>query len=184
MAAYNGFGAATPDTKYGDTSLSQSASYATAQKFTAPSSGTLDLTEIGVYGHGNGSTVAVKMAVYTHDAANDCPESQVSNSEATISLTGSDYVKVKADYGATKPQITGGGTYWIAAISDGAPYYSAFAAAGELEVGSVTYPTWPTATAWETHAHYDYDLSFYAVYQAASGVGQAPRSTSYFTMNW
>ncbi len=76
-------------------------------------------------------------------------------------------MKSSASYG-TKPQVTGGDTYWIAFIPEAAVNISAFATSGELERAE-TYPTWPTGTGWETHAHYNYDLSFYAVYQAAPG---------------
>ena len=167
MAAYNGFGTITPDTKYGATGLGQSANYATAQKFTCGGSGTQEVSEIGMYAHGNDGTPSVLMAVFTHDAANDCPETIVANSEIAVSPTGHDYVKVSASY-STKPQVTGGSTYWLAMIVNGETYVAAEAAAGELEL-SASYPTWPTGTGWETHSHYNYDLSFYAVYAAVGG---------------
>jgi hypothetical protein len=169
MAAANGFVAASPDAAYGDAGLTQTANIATAQKYVAGGSGVQELTELGLYGHGAGGTVAAKISVYTHDAANDCPNAMVTNSELTLSLTGTEYVKVSASYGVTKPTVTGGDTYWLCVMSEATIAFLAFATSGELEVGSVTYPTWPTGDAWHTHSHYTYDLSLYAVYTAYGG---------------
>lgn len=167
MAAYNGFGTVAPDAKYGATGIGQSANYAMAQKYVLGGSGTQELTEIGFYGHGNGSAPSVIMGVFTHDAANDCPEALVADSQIAIAPSGSSYVLTTATY-STKPQLTSGDTYWMALLANGEVYVSGESTSGELE-RTATYDTWPTSTAWHTHSHFNYDLSFYAVYQASSG---------------
>jgi hypothetical protein len=172
MAAGQGFLTSAPDAVYGDTAMGQAANFATAQKFIMPSAGTLELIEIGAYLSTFTAPSSCLIAVFTHDAVNDCPESLVANSAGTLTLSGS-AVKQAHTYSGTNPQVTGGDTYWIALLSDEGFVISAFATAGELE-RAATAPTWPTAAEWETHSHFAYDLSLYAVYTAVGGASAIP----------
>ena len=181
MGAANGFAATTPDTRYGDSDYGNTTAYVDVARYQAPSSGALEVSEIGCYM--TGATLTAKIAIFDDDAANGCPGAMVANSEGTLTVDSLTNVKASHTYSGTKPQVTGGSYYWIGVISDSTRTTSVFATGGtSLERGSVSYPTWPSGDDWHTHTDLTKDYSFYAVYAAAAA--QAPRSTSYFTMNW
>lgn len=166
MAAGNGFLSTSPDARYGDTE-SGFASQCFAQKFTTPDLGNLDINEIGVYGYQSGG--AIHLAIFTHDAANDCPETIVANSDSGQLTLGASMAKVSYSYG-TKPQLSGNTIYWIVCVvnSTGAGI-SRFDAGASPVYMDVTYPNFPSGDTW--HGHYDFsrDLSLYAVYETQGG---------------
>jgi len=170
MAAGNGFLTESPDTRYGDANGSFIATEMWAHKFVAPSSGTLEISEIGLYTVQYTSGVYLHLAIFEHDAANNCPDTIVENSDSGAILMPQDtFQKCYAVYG-TKPTITGGNTYWIGCCQNSANYYSRFqTGTGPLYVSGATYPTWPTPTAWETHGDLTRDPSLYAVYAEVGG---------------
>lgn len=187
MAAANGFVATEPDTQYGDAALAFVTNWARAQKFVAGGSGTQEISKVGFWGYCPSGSASVRMAIYTHDAANDCPEAMVSNSE-TSSITVADVLETQyAHTYSTKPQVTGGTTYWLALFASGDTCYATeFATGGDTSFAytSLTFPTWPTGTQWEASDDQDYDLSFYAVYSAFVSGQFARPSSDVADGNW
>lgn len=168
MAAVNGFTATAPDARYGDAQGTGSNGICIAQKFTAPGTGTLTITEIGAYVYD--SDGVFKMAILEDDAAHNCPSStQVANSETAQQQPGlSSMGKHAVPYSGTKPTLTGGTVYWLAIyVGSGGQYISRFATGGTSGYVSATYATWPTDTSWHSINATDYDYSLYAVYATA-----------------
>ncbi len=171
MAAANGFVLVSPDARYGDVEGSFPVDYSFAAKFTAPGSGALNITEIGIYCYAS-ITGNQHLAIFTHDAGNDCPESIVANSDTGEFASVNSMAKLSHSYG-TEPVLTGGSIYWLVFIGDHANAHpSRFASGGDaVFVTGRTYPTWPTGTQWESHSDQTVDYSFYAVYEAgAAGI--------------
>lgn len=74
------------------------------------------LQSISVSLSGLGTTKHVRFAIYTHDPANDLPESIVTDAitvEGTISSNSGTYELVTLDIKSGTPQITAGTQYWI-----------------------------------------------------------------------
>lgn len=166
MAAANGFVLIRPDARYGDAYGSLSANGYSGNYFVAPGSGQLTITEIGCYGYIN-SENDVEFAIYTHDAVNGCPESQVANSLCQATLTTTPGI-FHHSYG-TKPVVTGGQGYWLCYgnIPGGTAYVSRFASGGTSAYLSGFGDTWPTSSdTWNTGTR---DSSMFAVYTAGGG---------------
>ena len=112
------------------------------------------------------------MAVFTHDAVNDCPEVFISNGEsAEIDVPeGSGAAAIISDTYSPQPTITGGTTYWVGVISKGGHFPSRFndGSGAAVFYQGVNY-SWPTATQWEAHIDQTHDYSFYVVYTEAGG---------------
>lgn len=178
MGAANGFVSTSPDSQYGAATNTLQKNYVLAQAFVMPNSGAQTIAEIGAYLAYVNYTMYVHFALFTDDSANSCPDSIVANSDTgAISVDSTSLGKISYSY-STKPSLTGGATYWItmgvgdqggagqvkwSEINDGTK--------NGLYKSSVTYPNWPaTADAWHTHTNYADDLSFYAVYDSASGL--------------
>ena len=164
-AAANGFVTTRPDARYGDDSYNFSADTVIASKFTAPSSGTLTITEIGGFYDGTTGSV-IHMAIFTDDGT--YPESIVTNSDSGEIDTSSSVLTsaTYATYG-TQPTVTGGQNYWIAAIFGTAPtQFSRFASGGSsaYRAAGISYPTWPTPAEWEGASTGASDYSGYVVY--------------------
>ncbi len=171
MGAANGFVTVSPDTIYGDTTI-WATNLSEPQKFTAPGSGTIEVSEIGIWGqnYDQFSPLTFKLAIYTHDASNDCPETIVANSDTgNLSLSGPSMQKKSYTYG-TKPQLTGGTTYWLcmASVNSANWYYSDFATGGSTIERSFD-GGWPPDASWHSHTDRAYDTSIYAVYTAGGG---------------
>jgi hypothetical protein len=180
MGAANGFVTVSPDARYGASAGTVSATETSACRFALGSTGTKQITEIGLYIQAVSGTVACKIAIFENDAANTCPGAMIANSEATLSASSGAYTKTYATYG-TKPQVTGGVTYWIALIQEGSVAYSRIDTGGvnAYKSGLTTY-TWPAEAAWHTKTDYGRDWSYYAVYEdAASGVSLPILMNSY-----
>jgi hypothetical protein len=141
-----------------------------AQKYVAPSSGTLEISEIGAYEALYEDNA--RWAIFEHDAVNDCPGAMVANSDTgAVMLMNAGCAKGSYTYPGTKPQITGGTTYWLAQMQDAAcnPSYSA-TGGYSLYAYSQTYGTWPTDTGWHTHTDLTpIEVSIYVVYTAGGG---------------
>lgn len=177
MAAATGFLTATPDSSHGDTDTSRAANYAWAQKFTAGGSGNIELLEIGGYFADIGTSANCALAVFTHDAVNNCPETLVANSQSSITTTGGSLIKLYATYG-TRPQLTGGNTYWLVSLFNLGGWQRAYATGGTSVYRTATHPTMPTGAEWESHTDNARDASIYVVYQAAAATAQYGRPSS------
>ena len=169
MAAANGFITVSPDTRYGDVEGNYPNTYVFAAKFTAPGSGSLNVSEIGLYCYA-AAGAAQHLAIFTDDAVNGCPDTIVADSDTGAFASSQAMAKLSFVY-STLPVIIGGGIYWLAFIGNfNNAYPSRFASGGTaVYVTGRTYPTWPTAAQWETHTDQTVNLSLYAVYAAAGG---------------
>jgi hypothetical protein len=175
MASGNGFLTESPDPRYGDSTVLVNVNNARGQKFTCPGSGTIEINEIGCWMDGGGSTV-VHFGIFTHDAINDCPESLVSNSDSgEIDGSGDDVIKINYSY-VTKPQLTGGETYWICLIVGGqGTYLDRFTTGGDsCYLSGLTYPNWPAGAEWEEANASTADSSLYAVYGESGSASESP----------
>lgn len=177
MASGNGFITYSPDSQYGSGNTSvflESGDGAAGQKFTVPGSGLMEISEIGVYGFGEGGTTNAKMRIFTNNAS-IYPDSAISNSETdAMSFLTNSYTPYKKSFTySTKPRVYGGTDYWLAILSDSTGAYavsvkysynaSAPVTSGyTIDKGSQTYPTWPSS--WSTHNDRTYNSSMYAVY--------------------
>lgn len=173
----NGFVSSSPGSRHGASLSTYKADYATAQRFTCPGSGTQEITEAGIWAWRWGSNRTLKIAIFTNDSGNTCPESMVTNSEISITVTSASPTMAKAysSYG-TKPTVTGGTVYWLGFLSDcdatnyfGLDYLNQPSGTITALYRTETYPTWPTASAWETHTDMTtVDMGIYVVYQQAA----------------
>ncbi len=167
MGTAYGFVTTTPDTRWGDTEGSLNADSALAAKYTAGGTGTIEVSEVGLYLAGSGSYIVV--GIFEHDAVNNCPGTLVTNAQTdALGPMEGTVGKWSHTYG-TKPRLTGGNTYWIALIGTGASGYQISRFADGLGTGifittGLTYPTFPTDTQWETHTDVTHRYAFYAVY--------------------
>ena len=171
MAAANGFVIESPDVRYGDTSENLTGGYLLAQKFTAPESGTLTITEIGLW-----ATIDIedniRLKMFEHDAANNCPEGEVTNSY-TDEIAGLGTIKKHYFTYSSKPTITGGAVYWMVGFADETIWYDKLD--DELDEAlykAATYPTFPSGDTWHSHSNHADDFGFYAVYEVAGGTDE------------
>ena len=168
MAAGNGFITYRPDARYGDTTQTCGASdRAIAQKFTAPGSGTLDIDEIGLYAAYGTKSHNAKMAIYTDDSGNGCPEAIVSNSETSAFAINQNTQTLFTNSYATKPQVTAGVDYWLAICADSGTnetIYDNIATGGTSVMYVQNYPVFPSASEWHSHTDLTKDFGFYAKY--------------------
>ncbi len=166
MAAGNGFQTSRPTATYGGDLGTGDNGYVFAQKFTCPSSGTKNFTEFGMWGGVASGTGISDMRIYTDDAVNNCPETQVTNSSSgNLSWTETTFtIKYTA---LSSCQGTGGVAYWLCHRLQDATLH----VAGYTTGGTGVYLTtgWPTDAGWHTHTDDTYDLSPYVVYSAAVG---------------
>jgi len=171
MGAANGFTTTSPDTRYGAGTENIAKDNALGQKFTAPGSGTLEISEMGAWLAYSSSSEYVKLAIFNYDSTNTCPSTIVSNSQTdAFFITAGTPAKYYHTYG-TKPTVTGGADYWLCFIAGTSNIVWSISATGTAvnEWRSATYDTWATDTEWHTHNHYANDSSMYAVYAAAAG---------------
>jgi hypothetical protein len=172
MGAANGFVTTRPDARYGDTNTSGSLR---AQKFVCGGVGSQEVTRIGGWMRAAGSVTPyhVRLAIFTHDAANDCPDTLVADSlsdELSLTYHVSTELEHSFEY-VTRPALTGGSTYWLAVIHDAAAnwYVSRFASGGSgVYLSTFTYPTFPSGDGWHAHTNSTSDVSLYAVYQGVA----------------
>jgi hypothetical protein len=176
MGAAQGFVTVRPDAQYGNTTQNLGNGYALVQKYTLEGTGAQELSEIGFYAAGPAASVTLKIAVFTHDSVNNCPESKVENSELEMTVPNEGTLLYYATYTGTKPQLDPG-TYWIGTLPNANLYVSAFVAAGTV-YKSATYPTWPDGLGWHSPGTDNKDLSYYAVHAAAAPTGQFARPSS------
>jgi len=164
MAAANGFTATTPDTRFGDTTATCTNGMVRVQKFTAPGSGTLEISEIGAYV--SDTDGVFKMAILLDDDDHSCPSAtMVANSETPEMEPGFASIAKAAHTYDTKPEVTGGTVYWLGLYTGpGAQDISLLASGGTSGYVSASYSTWPTDTAWHSINALSGDYSLYAVY--------------------
>ena len=170
--AANGFITLRPTERYGDAVGLLIANRCYANQFTVPGTGSIEISEIGLYCDGTSGSL-LRLAIFTNDAANSCPEEIVANSDSgQLDTSAATYdAPFYATY-STKPVVTGGSTYWIVAYGRGSnTAMSRFDSVGTyVQISSgLTYPTWPTGTQWESATSYTREYSFYAVLSGGSG---------------
>ena len=170
--AANGFVTTRPDARYGDAEGAIYMDRCYANQFTVPGTGSIEISEIGLYCDGQSGSF-LRLAIFTNDAANSCPEEIVANSDSgQLDTSAATYdAPFYATY-STKPVVTGGSTYWIVAYGEGSnTAMSRFDSGGTfVHISSgLTYPTWPTGTQWESANPLARDYSFYAVLSGGSG---------------
>jgi hypothetical protein len=175
MGAESGFTLTAPDARYGDIFASFSANHACAARYVAGTSGLLEVASVGFYCAGSGTSVV--LGIFTHDAAHNCPGTLVANSTTdAVGPMGGTIELWTHTYG-TKPQLTGGDTYWIGVIGSGSYQVSVFndiAGTAVYRTSGLTYPTLPTDAEWEAHVDQTDLYSFYAVYAAVGGASALP----------
>lgn len=151
-----GFVTTRPVSRFGDTYNGPYGSgYEFAFKFTCGGSGTFNATEIGIYvGQYDAYAPALQMAIFTHDAVNDCPDTIVANSQCST-IGGA----TPAWYYAalTGCQVTGGETYWICWLEGGGTDAEDLSClngsgAGLFKTGLTPY-TFSTGDDWHTHTN-------------------------------
>lgn len=184
MAAGQGFLTTNPDTRFGVSGMETGR--IVAQRFTCGGSGAQAISRIGVYGWGQTGGNLIQLALFTHDAVNDCPETIISNSQtSSVSNPDSAWGNAYFDY-STLPELTGGVDYWIVAFSDdnGQIYsYTSDGGSGQhTRTGGGTFPTMPDGDTWHSYtSRPTYSTSLYAVYSSAGG-SIAPLASYYARM--
>lgn len=171
MATGAGFITYSPDTRYGSgENYYLNADNTQSTRFTVPGSGTMEISEIGHWARlGSAGSVNMKLAIFTEDATNNCPESMVANSNSdALAVTSTSYAKKSHTYG-TKPQVTGGLNYFLGALMDSSVQgiyltYDGNSSVGQYKNSGVTYDTWPDGDTWHSHTDRTRDHGFYAVY--------------------
>lgn len=142
-----------------------------AARFTAPGSGNLEISEIGLWVGGTLGNMQAHLAIFTDDAVNACPDTIVADSDAgPVSWSSGSWnvpVKISASY-STKPVIQGGQTYWLAINGNGGTTYYILqensAGTAIKTAASNAYPTWYTGDAWHSHTDITTQVQLYAVY--------------------
>lgn len=172
----NGFLSASPTTRHGSGWWTLGgADIIYAQKHVCPGSGSIEISEIGTWqSRDDGVSAKTRFGIFGHDGSNDCPSTIISNSESAEIVpqigNGSTMYQDKHTY-STKPQLTGGVTYWLAEETDipsGYMNVSRIDTGGNSLWKSGTYPAWPTDIGWHTHTDAVSDSGLYAVYQAVA----------------
>lgn len=173
----NGFVASAPTDLHG--SLVQEGGAVWGQRFVAPGSGAIEITQIGIRCWGDG-TADVRFAIFTDDAANARPESMVAGSDSTeFADVPAASTHAYATY-STPPQLTGGTAYWLVATANYAGMiYDRGSTTGAVNVrGNATsvYPSWPSGDDWHAYpaGSATADCGIYAVYEDAEGGGRDP----------
>lgn len=142
-----------------------------ARKFTAPSSGTLEINEIGVYIGVRQSTGDFRFLIYDDGAGE--PGTEIANS--LTSEVNIDAVGWKTIVYGTKPQVTAGADYWLAIWGDNAGgafeiSVDLIASSGTQQQDAETYHSIndPGAASWSSYAH---AIQVAVEYQAAAAAG-------------
>lgn len=174
----HGFVTSRPGARDGNTGVGVfSNTYDVAGKFTAPGTGTLNVSELGAWVASYVEQAQhMRVGLFEDDGANTCPAGQVSNGDTgEFDVTGQGSSTYYQAYGSVSScTVTGGTAYWIAGMQDGnVNTYSSTAGGTGLYKSGCTYGTWPTDTAWHTHTDYNGDIDFWAVYAEAGGGGSA-----------
>lgn len=174
----NGFVTTSPAARHGSSDQQTGAGWLWAQKFACPS-GTQEISEIGLWCLDSG--FEFRLAIFTDDSGNACPDVMVSNSESATLTSELSMAKESHTYG-TKPELTGGVDYWLVAFFDdliNVDYESSSGIDGLTVTGYTAY-TWATGDDWHTHTDRPtFDIGIYAVYAAAGGGANAPTGTIY-----
>lgn len=166
----NGFKAAWATTDPSDVeSIGGQLGQLFGQLFVCGGSGTQEVSRLGVYFNDGSGPGTFRLCIYTDSAGS--PGSLVANSatsEITVNTGGAGW-HVPFDYG-TKPQVTGGSSYWLLAWGGtGADWRAGgeFESAGS-KIAATTYHATnnPSPGAW---AALDYHIAIQAVFAAAAG---------------
>jgi hypothetical protein len=174
MAAINGFNTTAPDARYGDTYGAPQIGEAFAQKFTLGGTGTQRMLSIGFYGARTTTNGNVRLAIFTHDAANDNPDAIVTDSDISKALTSGVDALHTLTYVAQVDLAPG--IYWIAICGDVELAVSRFASGGtSIYKTGLSYPTWPTASEWDSATDLTRDFSLFVAHEDAPVTSQFAR---------
>lgn len=152
------------------------AGWIVANKFTAPGSGILDISEIGVNGDDSGSGSApIRLGIYTDNS--DALGSLVANSDGgEIDVNASPQWWPKT---VSSCQVTAGSAYWLCIFaSDGDFDVEGYLASttGPQDwhrYTGLTYPNWPTNPT--VNLTKQWDMPIYAVYSQAGADAIIPK---------
>lgn len=175
--AANGFQASSPGARHGTVDASAAANRCRFQRFTAPGSGTITITEIGHWVSADAATTACfRLAIFTDDAVNNNPDVIVTNSETSEYCTTNTSIHKESHAYSPQPTLTGGTIYWLGEYQKDANMNIDRIATGgtAVRVTAATYPTWPTATQWDSGTDVTEDEGVYAVYVTTGGGGFIP----------
>ena len=163
----NGFLVASPGARHGASDQDLGVDWVWAQRFTCPGSGMQEISEIGLWSKDSGGEF--RLAIYTDDSGNDCPEDLVANSEsATLSADAA--ISKKSHTYSTKPELTGGVNYWLALFLDASNNIDYLDTSGHcVSLEYQTPYTWPEGDTWHGHDNRVLDVGIYAVYSGAGG---------------
>ncbi len=167
----NGFLTSSPGARHG-ASLASYSQACFAQKFVCGGSGAQVGVEIGLWAKKFSANSLVHLAIFDHDAVNNCPSTIVANSDSgELTINNTTVSKFLFTY-ITQPALTGGTTYWIAVIFGPTNItqldINTSGGVSLEKTTGVTYSTWPTDAEWETHTDRVYDSGLYVVYQVGS----------------
>lgn len=163
----NGFQTSRPSS-HGGEQMNATVNVAVGIEFTCPGSGTQEITELGHFGDTDTGDANFSIGIFTDDAANDCPESQVSNSDLDLVMPNAG----PSVYGALDPvaECTGGVDYWFCFVSDDSDLnLDRDSTGGNTEQGFVSGGAWPTPAEWEGFTSRTWDMGIWAIYQAQAG---------------
>ena len=123
-----------------------------AFKFVCGGTGTFNVTEMGIYVQQPDATPpALQMAIFTHDAVNDCPDIIVANSQ-TGTIGGAAAAWYHGHLASC--QVVGGVTYWICFLEGQEDEISCLDGTGAgLWKSGLTPYTFSTGDAWHTHTN-------------------------------
>lgn len=176
----NGFVTARPTARAGSDTAGwpiDNSGYVAAQKFVAPGSGTLTVSEIGLWMNNNGSGASARVCIFTHDSTNDCPEAMVTGSESATLTESTSTVTIHYSTLASC-SITGGSTYWLVGFNGGSVGFDQRTTTGTrfLGIRGATPYTWPTGATWHLYDDSDttIELGFYAVYSSGGSSTAVP----------
>lgn len=149
------------------TTYDASAGLVVAGEFTCGGSGTQEIVEIGAFGSTDTGDANMRMSLWPDDNTNDNPAAPIiSNSDSGIIVMSSTGTSTVCTYG-TKPQLTGGVDYWIAARSEDNDLNWRRNNAGGNGCNDFPSGTWPTDAEWDGASDRNWYVGFWAVYEAA-----------------
>jgi hypothetical protein len=142
---------------------------------TISASGTVTKITMSWLLNDSGSSNNVRVALYSHDAVNDMPESLLVASASTEITTYYDALK---DFTVADTSVTSGSYYWMAIYADDYDlkyYYDDGTGTGRAGAINSTYPTMLASpgNTWNDGPWTNFNMSIYATYTPSGGV--APR---------
>lgn len=172
----NGFLTSSPTSRHGDSLVNGVANRSVGCKFTCPGTGVREVTEIGAWVSAD-AAASFRLAIFTHDAANNNPDALVDNStSAELSHSSGTVTKKSHTYAAgAKPLVTGGQVYWLCVIYADANLNFDYLSGGSGTIvftDATAYPTFPTPAQWDAGTEFAEDDGIYAVLSSTEFFGQ------------